>query len=362
MLAFLQKMNRRWWIAFAAIFVCLLVSISGIRSWPDQRKGMRPGNRSEEFYRYMAQELAEPRLCDKISWSALLPGGFFAKESYVRSACYDFIAGRTRNPWLCWNVKRYGPYSLIDDQESVWTCLGHAIRGWDSGTALSTGSLVHFLAEMGYDPDTLHLEGITTPVVSVKEVYMQLRMRPDIMTQIQKATATSDKVSNQTAADIEDAAYLDQFAAFLSKDSRWCFRIPPDSYISGQPRRFRDWCLYTLAADTRNIELCRLIPLPLDGTGARTSLQTECAFQVNSPYWRNPGYIQDVPVDSEQTRRLIAKLNYQIPRAKDLPADQIEYAYGRFLDELENPHPADAAHAAARKRLIDHIMQLPNSE
>jgi hypothetical protein len=359
-LARTRKFVWRWRIAFLILFIIAIVPLSGIRSWPDQSRGMRPGNKNEEFFRYLAQELAEPRLCEKISWTALLPGGFFTRESYVRSACYDFIAGRTKNPWLCWRVKRYGAFSLIDDQESMWSCLSHAFHGWNGGIAISDGALTHFFTEMGYDPDTLHLEGITPPVVSVRDIYSNLRFQPDILAQIEKATAAFDQAPNQTSADIEDAAYLDQFASYISKDSRWCFRIPQDLQLAGQQQKYRDWCLYSLATDTKNIEICRLIPLPLDGTGVRTSLQTQCAFQVNSPNWRSPGYVQDVPADDNQARRLLLKLNYQIPRAKDLPADQIEGAYGRFLDALEGPHPADPARAAARKRFIDRVMQLPN--
>src|SRR5712691_12601908 len=170
----LKQISPRWRLAAILIFLGVIVSLSGIRSWPDQIRGMRPGNNYEEFYRYIAQEFDEPGLCGKISWTAILPGGFFEDQSYMRSECYDYIAGRTKNPWLCWRVKRYGAFSLLSHQTSVWSCLDHAFHGWNGGIGINPEALTGFFNEMGYDPDTLHLEGVTPPVVSVKDIYRQI--------------------------------------------------------------------------------------------------------------------------------------------------------------------------------------------
>jgi hypothetical protein len=51
---------------------------------------------------------------------------------------------------------------------------------------------------MGYDPDSLHLEGITPPVVSLKDIYRQLPAQPDIATRIEKASGASDKPSSSS--------------------------------------------------------------------------------------------------------------------------------------------------------------------
>jgi hypothetical protein len=342
---------------------------------------MRPGNKYENFDRYIAQELAEPDLCEKISWTALLPGGFFLAPSYERSECYEFIAGRTKNPLLCWKVKRYGAFSLLSNQTSMWSCLDYAIRGWNGGVGINLDELTGFFTEMGYDPDTLHLEGITPPIVSVKDIYRQLSKRPDIVEQIEKARGSSDPSATSSASDVEDGAYLDHMAALVTKDSRWCFQIPEDLPVATEPHRFRDWCLLTLATNTKDSELCRRIPIPADTRDARMSLQATCLFQANSPYPNNTVYGPEVPVEDDQTRRLITKLNYEIPRARDLPPEQIYEAYDRFLQELEHPHPAepthgaarqrvlqklehprlaDPAHAAARQRFLDRVYRLPN--
>lgn len=353
-----MRISPRWRAAYIVIFLVVTVSQSGIRSWPDQFRGMRPGNKYEEFYRYIAQELAEPGLCEKISWTAILPGGFFEARSYVRSECYEYIAGNTKNPWLCWRVKRYGAFSLLSSQTSMWSCLDYAIHGWNGGVGINADELTGFFSEMGYDPDTLHLEGVTPPIVSVKDIYRQLPNRPDIMTQIAKVSGHSDGSSATNASEVDDAAYIDDMAALVAKDSRSCFQIPEGWPVAGEPHTFRDWCLLKIATNTKNAELCRRIAIPPGTRDARLSLQATCLFQVNSPYPSNTVYAPEVPVDDAQTRRLIGKLNYEIPRAKDLPPEQIYEAYSRFLDELA--HPADPVHAAARQRFLERVRRLPN--
>ena len=353
-----SRIGKKWRIAAVVLLAVVIVSLSGIRSWPDQIRGMRPSNKSEEFYRYAAQQINEPVLCEKIPWSVQSPGGFFLEPSYERSDCYEFIAGRTKNPWLCWNVKRLGAFSLLSNQTSMWTCLSHAISGWNSGMAISDENLVGFFTQMGYDPDTLHLESITPPVISVKDVYRQLPDRPDIVTRIEKAIGASDKPSNLPPRDV-DAAYLADIVALVSKDSRWCFRIPEDLPLTTQRATFRDWCVFALATNTKDANLCSRLPVRRDQTDPRMSLQSQCGFQVNSPYPSNTRYAPEVPDDEVQVRALITRLGYEIPHAKDLPLDRIYAAYDRFLDELNNE--SDAQHLAARRRFIDRVQRLPDS-
>jgi hypothetical protein len=81
----------------------------GNQELTDQSKGTRPGNRDEHFDRFIAQEVDETELSEKISWNALLPGGGFLAPSQQRSECYEFIAGRTKNPKLCWKAAAPAP-------------------------------------------------------------------------------------------------------------------------------------------------------------------------------------------------------------------------------------------------------------
>jgi hypothetical protein len=131
-----SPIRRGWRTAAVVLLVGVIAFLSGITSWPDQIKKMRPASKSEEF---------------------------------------------------------------------------------------SQANLVDFFAQMGYDPDTLHLEGITPPVVSVKDIYRQLPDQPDIVARMERAIGPSDKPSNLATADIEDTAYLADIAGLVTKDSRWCF-------------------------------------------------------------------------------------------------------------------------------------------
>jgi hypothetical protein len=64
-----------------------------------------------------------------------------------------------------------------------------------------------------------------------------------------------------------------------------------------------------------------------------------------------------VPDDDDRTRAQITSLGYEIPHAKDLPAERIGAAYDQFLDELN--HGTDPSHSTARRRFIDRVQRLP---
>src|SRR5258708_4919833 len=134
----------KWRLAALVLSAGAFVFLSGVQSWPDQLHGMRPVNRQDELYRYVAQELDEPALCDEIPWSAESPGGFFIAPSYQRSNCYAFIAGRTKNPRLCWQVKRLGAFRLLSQQLSMWSCLADARRGMNAGIGVNPDELATF--------------------------------------------------------------------------------------------------------------------------------------------------------------------------------------------------------------------------
>ena len=320
---------------------------------------MRRVNQEDELYRYVAQELAEPVLCDEIPWPAESPGGFFIAPSYERSNCYAFIAGRTKNPWLCWKVKRLGVFSLLSQQTSMFSCVGNAWHGMNAGITVSDDSLVGFFNRLGYDPDTLHLEGITPPVVNVRDIYRQLPSKPDVVSRIEGAIGASGRSGRPVGNDPTNAAYLADIAALVTETSGWCGRIAEDLPLRRQAAGFRDWCLFTLASNTGNARLCRLIPIRANEAGPRPSLNATCLSQAGSPYPRGR-YGPEVPDTDDRTRSLIAMLGYEIPRAKDLPPGTLRAAYERFLGELNRG--TDARHTAARQRFITRVRGLGSSD
>jgi hypothetical protein len=348
--------TRKWRFATIGLALVLLLSASGIASWPDQVRGMRFANRQDELFRYVAQELAEPALCERIPWSVMVPGGFFIAPSYERSDCYDFIAGRTKNPRPCWKVRRLGTMALISDQTSMWSCLRNAWRGRNGGMAVPPESLVEFFTKLGYDPDTLHLEGITPPVVNLRDIYMLLPKRPDLITRIEQATRASRSQPDLAEKDATNAAYLDDMAALVSEDLSWCARISEDVELPRQSAGFRDWCFFTFASNTKNVAACTRIPIRPGETDPRLSLQANCNRQANSSYPLGH-YGPEVPPDDDRIRALMALLDYPTPRANDMPAETVYAAYQRFLQELNKQ--TDERHAEARRRFIARVQQLP---
>jgi hypothetical protein len=342
----------KWWRVAAGVVVVVSIWASGITSWPDELKGLRPATDQDELYRYLAQELEEPSICEKIPWTETLPGGFFLAPSYERSQCYAFIAGRTRNPWPCLKVRRLDALALLSDQTSRWSCLRDAWEGRDAGIAISSQSLVKFFMKLGYDPDTLDQEGITPPVVNPRDVYMQLSARPDLIPRIEAAIGAPTAAAGFAESADANGSYLADMAALLTKNPQWCARISDHAQLPGEKARFRDWCFFTLANNTKNDSLCRRIPLPQDGTDPRLSLRANCDRQANSGSPTGQ-YGPEVPPD-EGIRSVMALLNYPIPKAKDLPVDTINAAFGRFMDELNRQ--TDAQHIAARQRFVRKVI------
>ena len=117
--SFNNRLGKGWRAAAIALLLLVVAELAGIRSLPDEMGGSRRPNNNDQFFRYIAQELAEPALCRKIPWAVESPGGWFISPSYERSECYQTIASNTKNPWLCMRVKRFGAVSFLSEQTSM---------------------------------------------------------------------------------------------------------------------------------------------------------------------------------------------------------------------------------------------------
>ena len=122
-----------------------------------------------------------------------IPRRFLIASSYERSECYANIAGATRNPWACWKVRRLGAIRPWEDQLTLWSCFRRAQIGSRVATGVSDETLLSYFAAMGYDVDTLHLEGVTPPVVSVQEIYRSAALMPGIAHRIAAARSVASR-------------------------------------------------------------------------------------------------------------------------------------------------------------------------
>ena len=371
------------WRALVALIVLLaLAELAGVQSLGDRVAGMRPPNRSELFFSYMAQKLNAPSLCRKIPWTAQAgPGIDFAAE-YVRSDCYEAIAGNTGNPWLCWEVKRLGAVSVWRHQTSMWSCVQRARRHEQSGSAVSPEELALFFKQMGYAPDTLQAEGVTPALVQVRSIYLGLTDRAGLkvrsgseggdvpvmtagaMDQAMLLRRIEDWIGPLGSAmpgkhgmDAADRAYMADMAAMMTRDWRWCMKIPADLALTQERAGFRNWCLLKVATETRDGTVCDRIAEE-QGSAPLSSLTETCRFQAGSKLPAVTHYAPEVPGDNVRTRRLLGMLQVAVPRAMDLPEEQIYQAYIQFLYELDG-RKKDAAHVVARQRLIARVEALP---
>jgi hypothetical protein len=380
--------RRIWmhkWCCVAAVVLLAgaMAEAQEARSQPDQPAAARSPDKYDEFVRYVAQELGEPALCEKIPWTAQEGGGWGYGPSYERSECYETIAGNTKDPHFCAQVRRLGPVKPQIEQTSPESCMKRAKEGFNGGMAIPQADLAGFFNQMGYDPDTIQLEHITPPLVVVKNIYRQLPdqyglairsaaaggphevLEPGIVNQAELVKRVENVIGapveplSVRTSDVVNAAYLADLAAMISKESRWCFKIPAGLPLATESGGFRNWCLFTVARESKDIALCDRIPVPSDGSDVRMSLNAECKREISSTIPSNTHYGPEVPADDDRVRVLLGLLKVDIPRARDLPPDRIYEGYNRFLQELA--HGKDPKVAAARKRFIERVEALKDT-
>jgi hypothetical protein len=112
--------------AIFALFATLVVVGIVAFDWSSDSSKMRAPNPHEKFYQYVAFELDDASLCEKLSPSSLIPGGVFIAQSYARSDCYAKIALRYDRPSLCWKARRLGVPGILSEQTSPLSCVENA--------------------------------------------------------------------------------------------------------------------------------------------------------------------------------------------------------------------------------------------
>jgi hypothetical protein len=398
---FPRSIGSRILLLFAIVVVAL--AALAYSPAPDFAKMHRP-NPHETFYQYVAFEFDAPALCDKLSPSALIPGGFFIAPSYARSDCYDTIARRYDRPALCWRARRLGSFAPLEEQTSIATCF------WDvfqraPDRSISTympgrNDVVTIFAEMGYRPEELYREGVTPPLLNLPDAYRRLAAQPDLVQRIDRITSASlPPASPAPPAPLTDVGpspasptestpltstermYLFELAAHVSGDVSWCTRIPADLRSPGTPRNTRgpslferDRCILEIATNTRTPASCQLIPVRPDDWPGPMSRRSVCEQQAARPPDKYH-YGAIPPQTDAQTRQLITLLGYPLPGVHDVSANEIESGYYYFIWQLARGEPitntrasradpasisARAAVAAARAKFLARVAALPS--
>ena len=181
-----------------------------------------------------------------------------------------------------------GRISFVSEQTSMWSCLNHAIHGWNDGIGISQTDLINFFTQMGYAPDTLYLEGITPPSVNIKDVYRQLPDRPDIVTRIERTIGSSDEPSTLTSDD-RYRCVGHQRLPMVSSDS--------GGFTTGQRGGDIPRLVFTHARQQhQGWQTLQPHPIRADGRDPRMSLPAICRFEADSSLPRNTRYGQRCPL------------------------------------------------------------------
>jgi len=224
-----MKRGNNIGIGIGILIILAALPFSALPGIFDEIWSRRP-NEHEEFYRYVAQEIDAPDLCDKISWAATLPETIESVASFYRSACYETLAINTKDATLCSKVRRLGAITSRKQQLSPESCAEHAHENFSTGIAIPDRNLIRFFSKMGYDPDALDKEGVTPAIVSIPDNY---RKMVNDKTSIEHAKT---KLSQPGIGD-EQVAYLADMIALASGDAEWCAHIPTTFLVGKAPMR-----------------------------------------------------------------------------------------------------------------------------
>ena len=306
--------------AFVAVILVML-------TWAPYLGAHRPATESETIYGFFAENLGEADLCTRISWAAfrrysVLFGGGGA--SYARSDCYEGVAQRNHDPGICWRVRPLIDIDPFSSGYSALSCWQRAKRGGATQITLSPQSLNRAFEVLGYNADTLYLEGVIGPAIRPADVYRGLERKPGIVERVQLALARP-----VAALGPDGASYLAHLSAVTAGDPQWCERIPTATLIPTEAIPFRDWCYLTVAYDDFDARICeRMTPaageakvMQAKAHGVRPEIAEQFSARADCArigHWvgPRPHYGPEVPPDATQIESLVAALGFDMPRAR----------------------------------------------
>jgi hypothetical protein len=358
----------KWVLAGSLPFILVYLASSYT---PGMAFSRRPMNSYETTMSFFAQNLGEAALCDNISWAAyqsysVMFGGGGA--SFQRSDCYERVAEETHDASVCWKVRPLVDFDPLSAGYSALACRRRTRSGYESGIALPNDALIHTFQQLGYDADSLYVEGAVQPAIRTRDVYLGLEHDPAAITRAERL-ATRPDPRLQT----DDAAYLADLAAIGSADPAWCGHIPPEQGSSEQQTPFRDWCYYTVAYDTHDTRICgRMKPAAAEAkviaakaSGIKPDVAEQMSLHADCDRIRKPAegtralhYGPELPPDPVQVQRLVTALDVGMPSSRDWPQGELAAYYLQALFALGERKPPNAARDTARAEFVRRLMAL----
>jgi hypothetical protein len=343
---------------------------SGFRL-PDE--AWRDTNRYEVFYHRVAYLANEPELCAKISTKAVRRSGFNPSGrqiKYVRSQCYYDVAMQYDEPSLCSLVKPISTFFMTGYETSPSNCRrdiqdknDSSSRNHFHGYHTSDKDILRFFTEMGYEPDTIHLELPMKPLVNKVKEFKQLGKKPDIIKRLATIIKTKHAYTSNKPVHVVDREIFADMMANLTNDTKMCKLIRNDTFIpesgGGSIHTFRNWCIFKIAANTGRMQVCEEISnripnleFPWD------TLKATCVFQVKSHTNRTSHYRYFVPKKDFVVQRLFDMLGYSFTNPNTLPPKKIADRYQNFISDLK--YQPELKQDPRVKRLLGKIQELPS--
>jgi len=364
------------------IFIILIFSTGCGAKFVDVTK-LRAPNSYEVFYQYVALNANASELCEKISPRTFLPGTMmFGAPTLVRSECYYKIATRYGRKELCNKITPIRT-AAVEEVRTPASCRDEITKRPQNHGFMtyspSADEMQQFFLKMGYQPETLHLEGLTRPLLNFKDAYAGLAKKPDLIERIKKI-ANPDKLSSEKVnITTEQLEYLYDMAAHVNNDIFWCKMIrdeaPHPSY-DGPTSFFRDTCIFEVADNTNNSSLCADIPdrpeylkgitddIPerqkyflMEAQSKQRNCYRQIAAELKLPNNLYYGYI--VPVDDQIIIAIFGLLNYPLPTIKDVAEYEIPERYWDFIYAMGDEKEL-ANKETVRKKFLKRVSALPN--
>jgi hypothetical protein len=242
-----------------AVAGAVIAAVLLLLTWTPLFGSRRPPNDSEQVFAYFAESLGEAALCEKISWDAfqrysVMFGGGGA--SYARSDCYESVAIRNQDRFVCWNVRPLVDFDPWSAGYSALSCRRRPTSGGRHYASLAPETVIRTFDALGYDVDQLHLEGVIEQAIRPADVYRALERSPGIADRVREAL---DR--DAAALDAGDRSFLVHLAAVATGNAHWCDRIPEREASESATVPFRDWCYLTIAFNLQDARICeRMAP------------------------------------------------------------------------------------------------------
>jgi hypothetical protein len=250
------------WLGVATLL--LLAWIAGEKA---VQLRMHPASARDDFFYVVAWNFQYPEVCQKIDSQAIgrddqsSPG----EPTYMQSDCYRNVAAMAHDPSLCEHARVASLESLIGSPFAKAKCRK---QRFTTGTALPADgtSFIEIMRNIGYGDAVLsqYLYALSRANSIVHASYRALLDDPAFLARVQAAPSYDEPPSLANIRPANSAEYLYQMVAIDANTLALCRKVSPNAAFQwphGRDESLRLRCYWDIAINTRDMALCRRLPL-----------------------------------------------------------------------------------------------------